>query len=370
MTNRIASWTLADLQAIVDDCGLSDRKIPFQERYAHALQVPEIRNVLDISVPQITDLSEVLSVQKGGKVLAIRMDLMSGVDNHKKVVVAGLILRGALRRKYINSVNTFIDGGNFNSAQAVKFYAERFGIEGMYVMSYLFPEIVFRKLRTEHFRIIIAPHKYDHAREREFYEYLFELMKDRHFSEGKLCLWHAKYGGEVMYPLGIEIAEQFKEPPDYTISCIGAGSTLIGVQYAIEDYFSAHCIKSIVAEHELSPLMAKLRPILKAVDLEILRDASIHNDYTHVKGLPHIAIGPHYDELNPLLSQSVINRVDSVMMYTDKEWKAMQSFLEKQGMSVGNSSAANLCVATKLANTGHSVVTIIFEPFRDFYRKQ
>lgn len=365
------TYSLDYLQSIISDCGLFNRQIPFKERYQRAIQSVEIRRALDISVPEITDFTKVLQVEGVGKVVAIRMDLMPGVDNHKKLVVAGLILRGVLLRRIPRgSVDTFIDAGNFNSAKAVKFYADRFGIKGMYIMSYLFPERILDGLRSENFQIIVAPHKYDNAREREFYEYLFEQMRIREFSKNKFCLWHAKYGGEVMYPLGVEIAQNIQVAPDCTVSCLGAGSTLSGIQFAIQDCFTSQAISTVIAEHKLSPLMAKIRPVMPMGRLRILDGVKIDDDYICVDGLPHIAIGPHYDELNPLISQPTISRVDSVVEYSDDDWKAMQSYFASRGISVGNSSAANLCVAGKLANTGLKVVTIIFEPFRDFYKRQ
>ena len=83
------------------------------------------------------------------------------------------------------------------------------------------------------------PHqkKYDKAREREFYEFLYEKMRDPEFKKDKFCLWHAKHGGEVEYPFGKELAKRIPQSINCTVSCLGAGSTLEGIQIPIQDSF-------------------------------------------------------------------------------------------------------------------------------------
>lgn len=106
------------------------------ERISGAMKIPEIREMFDIITPEITNLTDTLEVKNGGDVYAIRMDLNKGVDNHKKFVVASLILRGLLNGSLPKErIDTLIDGGNFNSAKALRFYCERFGMKGMYVGS-------------------------------------------------------------------------------------------------------------------------------------------------------------------------------------------------------------------------------------------
>ena len=364
-----------ELHEVLQSEGLVNPK-NFEPAYATALKNPKIRELLEIEQPEITNLTETLHVENGGSVHAVRMDLNKGVDNHKKDIVAGLILRGVMKGRIPRSeIDTLIDGGNYNSASALKYYSKKFGMRGAYVMSRLFPQYVIDLLEGDDFQVIRAPRKYDHAREREFYEYLFELLKNPEFRKNKHCLWHAKYSGKAMYPLGREIAESLRIVPDYIVSCLGAGSTLEGLQLAIQDHFvesGSRKPRIIVAEHELSPLFAnfityrrsagpppQVRTHVKRTDPE---------SYLKHPELPHIVIGPHYDEINPLLSKDVIARIDEVIQYSEEDWMSMQKFLEAYRISVGNSSAANLAVATNLANLGSKVVTVLFEPFRDFYK--
>ena len=316
-------------------------------------------------------MSDALGIADLGTVLAVRMDFNSGVDNHKKFVVAGLILRGVITGRIPNEwIDTLIDGGNFNSAKALKYYIERFGMKGMYIMSYLFPKDITDLLESDNFIVVRAPHKYDHAREREFYEFLYEKMQDKKFARNKFCLWHAKYGGAVEYPFGREIAQEIKIPIDCTIACLGAGSILEGIQIPVQDVFGENGLSLpaiFVAEHELSPLFAKSIKILTAPRDVIPSHMADAKKYRRMPEFPHIVIGPHYDEINPLLSRASIARVEAVVQYSEVDWQATQAYLAERGTSVGNSSAANISVAWRLASQQRKVLTVIYEPWRKFY---
>ena len=84
---------LEELKGILEKNGLMREKISLNECYVKAIKIPEVLKILDLELPPITDLSEILGLEPVS-VMAIRMDLNKGVDNHKKFVVAGLILRG------------------------------------------------------------------------------------------------------------------------------------------------------------------------------------------------------------------------------------------------------------------------------------
>jgi len=362
---------LDELRLVLHKEGLLNKAIPLRTRFGEATKIKEVRDILDLQTPTVSDLSDMLGVTDSGTVLAVRMDLNSGVDNHKKSVVAGLILRGVLTGRIPNErIDTLIDGGNFNSAKALKYYVDRFGMKGMYIMSYLFPKDVTVLLESENFRIIKAPHKYDHAREREFYEFLMDRMRDREFNRNKYCLWHAKYGGAVEYPFGIEIARGITTPIDCAVACLGAGSTLEGVQIPIQDVFAENGLPIpaiFVAEHELSPLFAKNIHVESVSNSVIPSNTGNAGTYRVVSELPHLVIGPHYDEINPLLSRASIARINGVVQYSEVDWKATQVFLAERGISVGNSSAANISVAWRLASERRRVLTVIYEPWRNFY---
>jgi len=332
------------------------------ERISSAMKIPEIREMFDVVTPEISDLTDTLEVKNDGKVYAIRMDLNEGVDNHKKFVVASLILRGLLNGSLPKErIDTLIDGGNFNSAKALRFYCERFGMKGMYVMSRIFPEEILAMVRTDNFSIVQAPARYEKRREVEFYEYLFELMKKSDFRKNKYCLWHAKHGGEATKWLGEEIAGTLPESPQFMVSCLGAGATLEGIQIPIKKHTGC---KIVIPEHEKSQLFARINPNVSHVETE---DVPPNSGFKSYEGLPHTVIGPHFDEINPLLSKEAIQQIDQVMLYKDADWQSMESSLMTKGISVGNSSAANIACAKSIADLGHKVLTIIFEPQRSFY---
>lgn len=365
---------LEKLKGVLERNGLMTEKISLNECYEKAIKIPEVLKILDLELPPITDLSEILRLE-ANSVIAVRMDLNKGVNNHKKFVVAGLILRGVLMG-FIPSKkrDTLIDGGNFNSASALKFYAKRFGMKGMYIMSYLFPDHIINLLADDDFTIIKVPHqhKYDSAREREFYDFLYQKMCDPEFKRNKFCLWHAKHGGEVEYPFGKELAKKLPPSINSSVSCLGAGSTLEGIQIPIQDYCTENRLPApiiFLAEHELSPLLVK---IIKKLDIsrDIIPHLISKDCYIDAPELPHLVIGPHYDEINPLLSKKSLEKVSGIIKYSETDWQSTQEHLANHGMSVGNSSAANISVAWRLASQGFKVITVIFEPKRDFLLKQ
>lgn len=362
---------LYDARGVLEQERLLNGNMSLEERLTHSIKIPFIRKVFEFSTPRIDDITKHLPLDRG-KVYAIRMDLTPNLDNHKKQVVAALILRGILTHKLPNqSIDTLIDGGNYSSASALRYYTEKFGMKGIYVMSRLFPEDVLSLLRSDDFSIIQAPHNPELPREREFYKYLFDRMKDKEFRKNKFCLWHAKYGGQATYPLGKELAQTVPLNLDYIVSCLGAGTTLEGTQIPIQDYFKERNLPQpeiIIAEHELSPLFAEKYPD-KKLHLPKIDFGEFRDDFRSYLGVPHSILGPHYDEINPLLSQSSIDRIDHIIQYSDNDWKSTQKHLSRERINIGNSSAANVNVASRLANQGNNVLTIIFEPFREFYRQ-
>lgn len=377
---------LYEIKNILEKEGLMNRKIPFEERYLAATKNKTIRGMLGLETPEITDFTELLQIKNNGKLYAVRMDLNKGVDNHKKLTIAGLILRGVLNRKIPKKeIDTLIDGGNASNGLSIRHFAKELGMKGVYHMSYLFPESIINMIKAPDFKVIISPRNKELSVEEEFYADIFNKMKDEKFRKNKFCLWHAKYSGKAMYPFGREIASKLKEAPDYTVSCLGAGSTLEGVQFAIQDHFTGSKVFSIVGEHELTPLFSDdivknpekykegvyIRTSLgipKNIEKDV-GEIDVDFYWSHPdKRVPHMVIGPHYEKINPLLSEKVMARIDGVIHYSEDDWMFMHKYLEKNNISVGNSSAANLSVAANLANEGKKVLTVIFEPFREFYK--
>ncbi|MEK6928275.1 MAG: hypothetical protein AABX11_07625 [Nanoarchaeota archaeon] len=361
---------LERLRMIVEENDLCTRTANFRDRFSSAIQNPEIREILEIETPQVADLTSNLPVMNGGKVYAVRYDLTKNVDNHKKETVAGLILRQILLRNLPSEKReTLIDGGSVNTALAEKYYVHKFGLHGIHVMSRYFPDDITQSLETGRFHIIRAKKDAQFSLEREFYSYLLSCTKKSSF-DNTLGLWHAKHGGEVIYPLGKEIARLLPKDLEFSVSCVGAGSTLEGTQLAINDYFIEQGIKPpkvFINEHEKSALFAKEFPD-KIRRIETLSQLPYEEIYRQVQGLPHLVAGPHFVERNPLIKPCVLQRIEGIVQYSEQDWKGVQQYLAKQEISVGNSSAANLSVAVRLANQGKKVLTFIFEPFREFYR--
>ena len=341
-----------------------------RDKISSAIQNPEIREILEIETPSIDDLTSSLPVMKGGRVYAVRYDLTKEVDNHKKETVACLILRQILLGNLPSEKReTFIDGGNVNTALSVRYYVHKFGLHGIHVMSRYFPDDIIQSLETGRFHIIRAKKDEQLSLEREFYSYLLSSIK-KHSFDNTLGLWHAKHGGEVIYPIGKEIARLLPKDLEFSVSCIGAGSTLEGTRLAINDYFTEQGTKPpevVIAEHEKSDLFAK-EFSNKIRRVEKLPQLPYEEIYRKIDGLPHLINGPHFVERNPLIKPSVLQRIDGIIQYSEQDWKGVQQYLAKREISVGNSSAANLSVAVRLANQGKKVLTFIFEPFREFYR--
>lgn len=364
-TNKSAS--LESVRDRLAELDLLDRSVSFKERYRKAVSDSQIRYQMEFNTPAVHNFTDVTGVTQG-KVYAVRYDLTSGVDNHKKEVVGGLILRSVLEGKLpCDGVDTLIDAGNVNSAMALKYYTKKFGMKGKYIMSRMFPQSIIDVLESDHFQVEQAPAKYETAREREFYEYMIDRMKTRDFRKNKHCLLHARYGGEVSAPFGEKIVANLEITPTHVVSCLGAGSTLQGLQLPVQDYFDADKIVVEVAEHKLSPLFARFIEVREYKLPEM--NEHITTRYAKVRELPHSAIGPHYDEINQLLPKKAISRIDEVVQYNDSDWQQMQHRLRRQGINVGNTSAANLAVAASIANEGNVVLTAVFEPFRDFYER-
>jgi len=66
------------LKQILGKRKLLDQSITFGERSASAVKNEEVRNILEIKKPEISDLTETLEIENLGKVYAVRMDLTKG----------------------------------------------------------------------------------------------------------------------------------------------------------------------------------------------------------------------------------------------------------------------------------------------------
>ena len=330
----------------------------------------EVREILEIETPMAENISETLEVSKG-RVYAVRFDKTFGETGFKKPVIASLILkrliesvkRGVFSKKWI-------DGGNVNSSLALGYYAKKFNGEATYIMSRFFPEYVLdyvKETSQNSIDIIKAPNL-KLGIERDFYKYLVNLIRfDKKFKKYQ-PLWHAKFSGEYSEVLGQELANSLNFCPDYIVVAVGAGSTLEGQAIPIKREFN-NSPKIIVPEHAKSALLHSSQPLVNVFENSIDNKEYPASWFSNPpEGIPHYVIGPHYDEINPLLKKSILAEIDGVYTYYDDDWKQLSYECYNKSMEIGNSSAANLFIAKTLADQGSNVLTFIYEPFRSFYR--
>ena len=299
------------------------------------------------------------------------MDRAFGITGFKKPVVACLILKRlieSVKRKEYNK--NWIDGGNVNSCLALAYYAKKFDGNAAFVMSRFFPESVMDyigKTSNESIHLIKAPNL-GLGIERDFYKYLVDLVRNDSEYRRYQSLWHAKYGGDYTKLLGHELADELNICPDYIVTVVGAGSTIEGHAIPVKARFKGSP-KIVVPEHSRSRLLQ-----MKAPTEDCLNNAERRPQYpadwfvSPPSGLPHTVIGPHYDEVNPLIKKEVLKSIENVFLYDDDDWKNMSYHCYENGVEVGNSSAANLVVAKYLAERGKTVLTFIYEPFRSIYK--
>jgi len=342
----------------------------FDIKYEHVLKDSRVRELIEWEKPKITNLSDLLELSNG-KIEAVRLDLLKNKVGLKKPVVGSLIVRHLLSRIRTKKVpKGIIDGGNFNTGIALAYYAKKFNSIGALVHTRYFPDYFRNILSNSNFgmlELLEAP-SMDKGIEREFYSYLVSVVRNNEKYRKFLPLWHAKYGGKALLPLGKIISDDVGFYPDYIVLSLGSGSNLEGIVSPIHQKFNRKP-KIVIVEHVLSPLLN--RKEVKGLEFKFLSNDSFSNDWLTPppNGIPHMIVGPHYHEINPLLSRDVLNIVDYVYRVSDKQWQWMASFCKARGLSVGNSSAANLVVSRALAEKGYSVLTIIVEPLRTIYEK-
>jgi len=336
------------------------------ERYNKAIKIKRIRDLFEFEIPKITDLSKILNIKNKGKVYAIRFDLLNYVENHKKLVMGRLILKNILDNRFSDNTITIIDGGNFSNGLALKFYSERFEFNVEYVVSRYMPEIIKNQLESERMTIITAPKKAGLSIVKEFYSHIPELLRSQEFRKNKIWLKHPKFGGQVLIPFAKELIYSLSEIPDIILSCAGSGSFL--KEKLKQDYNKE--VSIIIAEHKNYPIFARrLKLNLNKVNSSEFKEVSVLLKYRKVSGLKTSVSGPHYQEINPFLSDKTITSIDEIVHYSEEDWQRVQNYLFNQNIYVGNSSAINIACSIYFANKGNIILTPIFEPFRSFYEE-
>ncbi len=119
----------------------------------------------------------------------------------------------------------------------------------------------------------------------------------------------------------------------------------------------------VVSELDTSPLFSRIKPSEACHNEDIDSETSglmVRQDIL----IPGAIIGPHHDEINPFLGKESLGRVNGVVQYSSASSLSMLAHLQKKGIHIGTSSAANICVARYLANQGKVVCVPIYEKTR------
>ncbi len=338
--------------------------------HSSLIEDQRVREILEIQTPEIEDVSDILKLTKG-RIWAVRMDMAYGITGFKKPVMASLILKRLIEAARRGEYNKkWIDGGNVNSSLALAYYAEKFHGEAAYVMSRLFPDYVIdyiREVSNRSIDLIKAPNL-SLGIERDFYQYLVDLVRRDSRYKTYQPLWHAKYSGAYTQFLGRNLADKVSSCPDYIVTVVGAGATLEGQAIPIQTRFGNRP-KIVVPEHSQSPLL-NFDGLVVAQLNHACRRMEYSDDWFSKppQGIPHYVIGPHYEEINPLIKKEVLKCIERVFLYDDEDWKEMSYDCYRNDLKVGNSSAANLVIAKRLAEEGNTVLTFVYEPFRSIYQ--
>lgn len=322
---------------------------------------------LSVNMPPVEDLTERIGLRRG-KVLAVRWDLSAGEVGFKQTVSSALVLFHLWKRERAALCTTIIDGGNVNTALSLAFLADRLELQAEHVLSRHFPADIrdyIRRVGGSRLRLISAPKTYL-GMEREFYAHLLELMRDPSRRRSHLCLWHAKYSGVANAWLGRTLAERIDGPIDDVVVSVGSGSTLEGYAVPIQEHFGG-VPRIIAAEHHRSRLLNGINVVTDLTG-RIEPVGPLGRFRGPPAAVPHIVLGPHYQELNPLLKNTVTARIAGVAVYDDPAWQRMSITCQDSNIHLGNSSAANLACAADLASRGRTVLTFLYEPLRSFYR--
>jgi len=331
----------------------------------HARLLRSLCEGLGVRPFRIDDLSESLELRRG-RFLAVRWDVTTAGFGFKQPVMASLLLFSLWRRPGgIRGITTLTDGGNVNTCLALAAVGNRLGLWSEHVLSRHFPMDIREYLmaRGEGRLALIEAPPANAGVEREFYSHLVDRMRTGRYRRSRLCLWHARYGGIASRWMGEALAAQCDVGIDDIVLSVGSGSTLQGFAIPVKRRFGGRP-RIVVSEHEQSALFSAA-PILDHLRTGAKRDVCEFR--TAPSPIPHAVLGPHYDEINPFLPFQDRAAVDGTIRYSDSTWQEASRFCSSKGIHIGNSSAANVAVARRLASEGRTVLTFLYEPLRPFY---
>lgn len=359
---------LVNLQKAVQELPRLTNMQQFGRSAAHRAVLEPLMTKLSVLPNRVDEITGALGLSRG-RVFAVRWDITTGETGFKQPVMSSLLLFHLWRRRAVASeVQVLTDGGNVNTCLALSFLAACLGLRVEHILSRHFPEDIRRYMR-EHghgcMKLMEAPPA-RMGKEREFYAYLLDMMRDPKRRRTHLCLWHAKYSGIATRWMGEVLAESWNTMPDDIVLGLGSGSTLEGYAIPMKARFDMNP-RIVVAEHQQSRLVCDA-PKVADLSSNYGKQSEFSNEFRlPPASVPHMVLGPHYDDVNPFLPADDLARIDAVVRYSDAVWQDASRACRLAGMPVGNSSAANLAVARYLASKGRTVFTFIYEPLREFY---
>jgi cysteine synthase len=359
---------LVNLQKAVQELPrLADMR-QFGRSTAERAVLESLMTKLGVLPNRVDDITGALGLSRG-RVFAVRWDITTGETGFKQPVMSALLLFHLWRRRAVaTEVQVLTDGGNFNTCLALSFLAARLGLQAEHILSRHFTQDA-RSYMQAHgngcLKLIEAPPA-QMGKEREFYAYLLDMMREPKRRRTHLCLWHAKYSGIATRWLGEALAESCNTMPDDIVFGLGSGSTLEGYAIPLKARFDTKP-RIVIAEHQRSRLVCDA-PTVANLPNSDGKQSEFFNEFRRPpSSIPHMVLGPHYDDVNPLLPADSLTQIDAVVRYSDADWQDVSHACRIAGMPIGNSSAANLAVARYLASQGRTVFTFIYEPLREFY---
>ena len=339
------------------------------DSFLDAIYDPLLKNYFHLHPPPLEDISKSLHLPKCS-VYALRFDKCHGAFNLKVPVFGGLILYNLLKFNNTNK-DCFIDAGNVNSALSLKYFCNKLGVNGYFIMSRYFPEKIINNLSSNNFKVEKSPSDVYLSLEREFYSYLNKKISNKQFRKNKVPLWHAKYGSYVLKQIETINNVNLQSPINFFVTQLGAGSTFNYMRY-INMKENNKIGKFVIAEHFKSQTLLH-RNINTITSNAVKQNLDINPQnygYTqsNTQRIKHLILGPHLEEINPFLRESELQDIHEAFIYNDYDWIVKLSDISDNISDIGNSSLVNLFVAREYAKKGNKVLTAILEPSRYFYK--
>lgn len=341
-------------------------------RYQHAFLDNKIQEIFKLNSPNIINLTSFLQIEGNGKVYGLDLREIGPTHSLKDPVIAGLFLMNLMTQKIMEEEkDTLTDCGIFNSANATKYYAEQFGLNGEYYIPSNMKHLV-QVLMSDIFLVKHEDEKFAFEEtevKNACYRTLFErLHKDKEFVKRALYLGHSELGWVAMYPIAqgnTKLLEEKGIVPTILLSCIGAGTFF--VPHA-ELFYQKFGTKSILGEYEEFHPITKNHNLRRSIKKNMPRYISneIADQTRKFNHYGREVISRKFSE-NPFIPMDFWNKItESYLMGKDPADLATVLYFRDLGIDIGITSGGAISLASELAQKGEVVVVPIYEKFRDY----